>query len=409
MVATISARGGVEAALGYYGHLGRDDYYTRGAEPPGGWAGEGAARLSLAGPVTRSDFEAALKGIDPHTGAQLARLGGKSLNHAAGWDMTFSAPKSVSVLWALSDARDRPGIEQAQGVAVAAATSYLERTAAFARRGKGGAVREPTAGLLLARFDHHTSRELDPQLHTHVFVFNLAPRRDGTWGAIVSRELYKAQKQAGAVYRAALAAELERAGFRLERTTDSFRVAAIPRDVERAFSKRRQSIEAAAEAHGYQSPKGMELAALRTRQPKRDVSRERLFEGWRAEARALGFELSRADRRLGVREVDVRSALVSPDICRRAQQRQRSIRASRVSRARQAFGRCAVARSARRHARRRRRSLATRASREARIPGARSLVSAADIDADQANTEAVCVVPGFQVTEPPSNSARLTA
>ena len=226
--------------------------------------------------------------------------------------MTFSAPKSVSVLWALSDARDRPGIEQAQGVAVAAATSHLERTAAFARRGKGGAVREPTAGLLLARFDHHTSRELDPQLHTHVFVFNLAPRRDGTWGAIVSRELYKAQKQAGAVYRAALATELERAGFRLERTADSFRVAAIPRDVERAFSKRRQSIEAAAEAHGYQSAKGMELAALRTRQPKRDVSRERLFDAWRSEARALGFELSRADRQMGAREVDVRSAFVSP-------------------------------------------------------------------------------------------------
>ncbi len=311
MVATISARGGVEAALDYYGHLGRDDYYTRGAEPPGGWAGEGAARLSLVGPVTRSDFEAALKGVDPLTGAQLARPGGKSLNHAAGWDMTFSAPKSVSVLWALSDPRERPGIEQAQGAAVVAATRFLERTAAFARRGKGGAVREPTAGLLLAKFDHHTSRELDPQLHTHVFVFNLAPRRDGTWGAIVSRELYKAQKQAGAVYRAALAAELERAGYAIERTTDSFRMAAIPRDVERAFSKRRQSIEAAAEAHGYQSPKGMELAALRTRQPKRDVNHERLFEGWQSEARALGFELSRADR-LGVREVDLRSAVVSP-------------------------------------------------------------------------------------------------
>lgn len=308
MVASISARGGVAAALGYYGHLGRDDYYTRGGEPPpGGWLGEGATRLSLDGPVTRSDFEDALRGIDPMTGAQLARPGGKSQSHVAGWDVTFSAPKSVSVLWALSDAHDRPGIEQAQSGAVAAATSHLERTAAFARRGKGGSVREPAAGLLLARFDHHTSRELDPQLHTHVFVFNLAPRRDGTWGAIVSRDLYKAQKQAGAVYRAALAAELERAGYVVERTTDSFRVAAISRHVERAFSKRRQAIEAAAEAHGYRSPKGMELAALRTRQPKRDVSRERLFETWRAEAKSMGFELSRADR-LRVREVDARLA-----------------------------------------------------------------------------------------------------
>ena len=159
MVASISARGGVQAALGYYSHLGRDDYYTRSGEPPGGWAGEGAARLSLTGPVTRSDFEAALQGIDPKTGERLAHLGGRAQQHAAGWDMTFSAPKSVSVMWALSEPGARPAIERAQQMGVAAATKYLEQTAAWARRGKGGAVREQTAGLMMATFDHHTSRE----------------------------------------------------------------------------------------------------------------------------------------------------------------------------------------------------------------------------------------------------------
>jgi conjugative relaxase-like TrwC/TraI family protein len=74
---------------------------------------------------------------------------------------------------------------------------------------------------------------------------------------------------------------------------DRFRVAAIPRRVERAFSKRRQAIEAAAAQHGYRSPKGLELAALRTRRSKRDVSRDALFDAWRAEARELGFELAR--------------------------------------------------------------------------------------------------------------------
>lgn len=294
MVASISARGGVESALGYYEHLGQDDYYMRDGEPPGGWAGEGAVRLSLSGPVTRSDFEAALRGIDPKTGERLAALGGKNQNHAAGWDVTFSAPKSVSVQWALTEAGDRPAIERAHRVAVVAATAYLERTAAWARRGKGGAIREQTAGLLMARFDHHTSRDLDPQLHTHVFVLNLAPRKDGTWGAIVSRELYKAQKQAGAVYRQALAAELEREGHAVERSGDSFRMRAIPREIERSFSKRRQAIEAAAETHGYTSAKGMQLAALRTRRAKRDFHRDALFETWRAEARAHGFELRQA-------------------------------------------------------------------------------------------------------------------
>jgi conjugative relaxase-like TrwC/TraI family protein len=293
VVASISARGGVQAALRYYAHLGQDDYYLQDGEPPGGWAGEGAARLSLAGPVTKSEFEAALKGIDPKTGERLAALGGRVQDHAAGWDMTFSAPKSVSILWALSEAPDRRAIESAHRAAVTTATRYLEQMAAWARRGKGGAIREPTAGLLMATFDHHTSRELDPQLHSHVFIFNLAPRKDGTWGAIVSRELYKAQKRAGAVYRSALAREVEHAGYAVERSADSFRVAAIPHHVERAFSKRRQAIEAAATEHGYRSPRGMELAALRTRRTKRDVDRDALFDAWRAEARGLGFELSR--------------------------------------------------------------------------------------------------------------------
>lgn len=316
MVASISARGGVQAALGYYSHLGRDDYYTRGGEPPGGWAGEGAARLSLAGPVTRSDFEAALQGIDPKTGERLAHLGGRAQQHAAGWDMTFSAPKSVSVLWALSEPENRPAIEHAQQISVAAATTHLEQSAAWARRGKGGALREQTAGLLMANFDHHTSRELDPQLHTHVFVFNLAPRKDGTWGAIVSRELYKAQMAAGAVYREALAQELERAGHPIQRLAGSFSVSSIPLTIERAFSKRREAIKAAAAVHGYRTPKGMEQAALRTRQAKRSVGRDALFDQWRTEARQLGIQLGIELKRDHVRQINLllseRSPAMSP-------------------------------------------------------------------------------------------------
>ncbi|WP_316193021.1 MobF family relaxase [Bradyrhizobium sp. SZCCHNRI1029] len=294
MVASISARGNAASASRYYGHLQRDDYYSRDGEPPGRWAGKGAERLSLDGPVTQTEFDAALRGIDPKTGERLAQLGGRGRDHAAGWDMTFSAPKSVSVLWALSEAPERQMIAQAHWSAVLAATAQLEATAGWARRGRGGASREQTAGLLMAQFDHHTSRESDPQLHTHTFIFNLAPRRDGSWGAIVSRELYKAQKQAGAIYRQAMALELERQGIRLERQKDTFRVAAIPRHVERAFSKRRQAIEEAAKAHGYSTAKGMELATLRTRRPKRDAKLSELTNHWQAEAKALGFDLSRS-------------------------------------------------------------------------------------------------------------------
>src|ERR1700730_14639353 len=118
MVASISARGGAQAALAYYDHLGRDDYYARGGEPPGRWAGAGAERLSLAGPVTHAEFAAALGGLDPKTGERLVRHGGRAGEHAAGWDRTFSPPKSVSVLWALSDEPDRLAVEQAHRSAV---------------------------------------------------------------------------------------------------------------------------------------------------------------------------------------------------------------------------------------------------------------------------------------------------
>jgi conjugative relaxase-like TrwC/TraI family protein len=299
MVASISARGNAASALRYYDHLQRDDYYSRDGEPPGRWAGRGAERLSLAGPATHAEFDAALQGIDPKTGERLAQIGGRGREHSAGWDMTFSAPKSVSVLWALSDTHDREAIEQAHRSAVLAATAHLEGTAGWARRGRGGATRERTAGLLMAQFDHHTSRESDPQLHTHAFIFNLAPRRDGTWGAIVSRDLYRAQKQAGATYRRVLASELERQGIRLERQTNTFRVAAIPRHIERAFSKRRLAIEEAARVHGYSTPKGMELATLRTRRPKRDTRLGDLIKHWQAEAKVLGFELGQSRQHSG--------------------------------------------------------------------------------------------------------------
>tara|TARA_R100000908_G_scaffold63927_1_gene46195 strand:+ start:9772 stop:10866 length:1095 start_codon:yes stop_codon:yes gene_type:complete len=293
MVASISARKSVGAAVSYFKHMAQDEYYTgKGeaeAEADGEWDGRGAERLALEGPVSKADFEAALNGIDPKTGERLTQTG---KSHAPGWDMTLSAPKSVSVMWALSAPADRKTIDAAHRQAVHAATTHLEDHHAFTRRGKGGAIREPVAGLTIARFHHHTSRDLDPQLHTHAFIFNTAPRRDGTWGSLVSRDLYKAQKEVGAVYREHLANRLERGGHAVERYGTGFRLKANPRDIERAFSKRRQAIEQAADTYGYRTPKGMELAALRTRQAKRPRERTALFQAWQAEARTLGFDLA---------------------------------------------------------------------------------------------------------------------
>ncbi|MEL6693909.1 MAG: MobF family relaxase [Pseudomonadota bacterium] len=291
MVASISARKSVGAAVAYFKHMAQDEYYMKEdeAEAESDWDGRGSERLALDGDVSRKDFEALLSGFDPKTAEPLVQTSNKS--HAPGWDMTYSAPKSVSVLWALSPPEARTKIEAAHRWAVSVATEHLEDNHAFTRRGKGGAIREPVAGLTIARFHHHTSRDLDPQLHTHAFIFNVAPRQDGTWGTLVSRELYKAQKETGTVYRNHLANALERDGYTVDRQGSSFRMRAIPHHIERAFSKRRQAIEEAAKAHGYRTPKGMELAALRTRQTKRPRERAALFQAWTKEARALGFKL----------------------------------------------------------------------------------------------------------------------
>ena len=291
MVASISVRKSVAAAAAYYQHMGKDDYYAREGEAPGRWEGRAAERLSLEGSVAKSDFEAALEGLDPRTGERLILANG--IAHTAGWDMTFSAPKSASVLWALSNENQRMFIETAHQKAVNKALNHLENNHAWARRGRRGSIKERTAGLLVAAFDHHTSRDLDPQLHTHAFIFNLAPRHDGSWGAIVGRELYLAQKEAGSMYRAEFANGLERSGVGITREAESFRVTAIPRDVERAFSKRREAIENAAETYGYSSAKGMEMAALRTRKPKQEMNREALLNMWREEAKTLGFDLAK--------------------------------------------------------------------------------------------------------------------
>ncbi|WP_339865037.1 MobF family relaxase [Paremcibacter congregatus] len=299
MTASLSARGNASAALGYYAHLAHDspaqgrDYYLNADAAPGRWMGHGAERLSLSGPVTESDFRAALTGHDPRGGARLVQKGGAARHHAAGWDMTFSAPKSVSVLWALSDEAARAPLEAAQQSAARAAARWLEDHAGWCRRGQGGARREPTAGLLIAQFDHETSRDRDPQLHTHSFIFNQAPRRDSTWGAIVSRDLYKAQRHADAIYQAHLGRELEKLGHKIQRHEKGFRVAIIPRHIERAFSKRQQAIDRALRDQGPVTAKQRELAALKTRNPKAPMDRESQFQAWRVEAKALGFELQR--------------------------------------------------------------------------------------------------------------------
>ncbi len=220
---------------------GVEDYYTARGEVPGRWVGSGAPDVGLGGRVADADLHAVLSGVDPVSGRVLAGCG----RRVPGFDATFSAPKSVSLLYALGDIETRAAAVAAHEAAVDAALGYLERHAAKGRRGHGGIVQVETGGFVAAAFRHRTSRLGDPQLHTHVLIANMAKGVDGQWGALDGRLLYLHKRTAGYLYQAQLRANLVR-GLGVEWSPvrkGMAELAGIPQAVLRAFSRRRAEIE----------------------------------------------------------------------------------------------------------------------------------------------------------------------
>ncbi len=286
---SISARGNAQAAAKYYEHLSTDptareleDYYSQDAG--GVFLGAGASALGLSGPVTRENFEDLAQGLTP-----LGEVRGAGASHRAGWDLTLNAPKSVGVLFATADPETRQKIEAAHDRAVERALEFMEAHAAFGRRGSGGEIHEKV-GLVAAVYRHGTSREQDPQLHSHAMVFNVAPRVDGTVGALESKYFYEWKMAGGAAYRSELAQGLKKLGFEVERDGKSFCVSGVPKELCSEFSKRRQQIERALSEHGAKGARASEIAALDTRKAKEHVDRETLLRTWQQTAREIAPE-----------------------------------------------------------------------------------------------------------------------
>jgi conjugative relaxase-like TrwC/TraI family protein len=182
-----------------------------GIEAAGEWMGRGTAELDLAGIVRAPDLEAVLSGEDPATGQVLGT--GRSQVRVAGFDMTFSAPKSVSLLHALGDPDVTDAVAAGHRSAVGAALSYVERHALAVRRSSLGAPRTiPTTveGVAAAGFVHRMSRALDPHLHTHVVVANLGRGPEGRWSALDGRGVYAHASATDALYHCHLRHELTR-------------------------------------------------------------------------------------------------------------------------------------------------------------------------------------------------------
>lgn len=310
MVATLSKLTDAGAAAQYY--EAGDDYYTQGGKAPSHWHGRGAEALGLDGEVAPDTFTAMLDGRLPdRTVLGTTRHGIRE--HKPGWDLTLSAPKSVSVLALV--AGDRRLLD-AQDRAARITFDYAERHAAVTRIRDGDAVeRVATDNLVIAAFPHVTARATDdvpaPQVHTHGVVFNMTMGADGKWRSVESRDLYRLQKELGGIYHQALAAEIIPLGYTVTFNEDgTFEVDGVPLNVRQGFSGRSAQIEAALDARGHTrataTPAQKAVAALDTRAPKEKVDQRALVGAWRTQADALGF--TQDVRRTLVADAEARAA-----------------------------------------------------------------------------------------------------
>jgi conjugative relaxase-like TrwC/TraI family protein len=280
------------AAASATSYFSREDYYLEGTELAGNsrWCGKGAEELGLSGPVREEEFRALCRGEelsgnvivsprvirDKETGELVAM-------RRAGNDCTFSAPKSVSIAYAA-------GVKEMKEAHDAAVLSVLDHV-----EGHYSLYRSPEGfrqgGMVAAKFDHATSRNVDPQLHSHVFVVNAVRTGEGSWRANQPRAIFEDQKSLGLWYRQELAHELTKRGFEVaiqDRSQMYIELKGIdPRLVEH-FSSRRQAIERQVEKWqaeglfaGVPHARLYEMAALESRDPKRAISKEeveRTFE-----------------------------------------------------------------------------------------------------------------------------------
>jgi conjugative relaxase-like TrwC/TraI family protein len=282
---SVSSVGSAGGAANYFS---KDDYYVGdGPAELSEWAGKGAEALGLKGPVSKEDFEKVLDGKLPD--GTIVNGNEKRRN---GLDMTFSMPKSASLLAQLGGDKR---ILEAQIAAVKATMSYAEQQLAEARDYNRNNKGEPvgTGKLVYALFQHDTSRALDPQNHTHAVIANLTQDKDGKWKALHNDELWKNNSVLGSIYNAALRTNLEKLGYETKITGKhgQFEIVGVERNVIEAFSRRSQQIDAKARELGVSTPQGRDAVVVNTRDPKLNPGdKEALRAEWAERAKGLGFD-----------------------------------------------------------------------------------------------------------------------
>lgn len=296
------------AAVHYYEH---DDYYakeTNEHKELSEWYGKGAQKLKLEGKVEKEEFKKVLEGELPN-GVELGRQENGERVHAPGIDLTFSAPKSVSIL---AEVYGDKRINEAHDQAVKSVLAYIEKNLAYTRKTADGKTYYDKADNILASlFEHNTSRNLDPQLHTHCILANAIRREDGEWRSAYFGEVFENKLLLGMMYRSELAHSLTELGYTVERTHEDgrFEVKEVPQEIIQTFSSRREEIKAALEEYEYVNAKTAANATLITRQAKTELPKEVLIEKWQETLNSHGFNLEEQKEKVAKEREELRAEL----------------------------------------------------------------------------------------------------
>lgn len=269
----------------------QDNYY---AKQTGEWQGKGAEELGLTGEVQKEDFESLINGKAPDGSFQIQN-GGEGQNHRAGVDITFSGGKTISIVSeVLGDTRVREAHEKA----VSEALRYVEQNFSQARQTQDGITEKvDTGNLVIAKFQHDTSRELDPQIHTHAVLINATQRPDGQWRALSNEEIFQNKMLIGQIYRNELAANLKELGYSIQSDSKGlFEIQGIDQKVLDHFSQRSEQIDAKVkelkESGLYPNAdpqKLREIATLGSRIAKKDVDMNVVRESWQERLQEQGY------------------------------------------------------------------------------------------------------------------------
>jgi len=297
------------ADSGYYKSEG---YYMAGTDKQQAnakYIGQAAKEAGLIGRVDDDTFAKLLDGTTPD-GNRIGKMRDGEWVHRPGLDMTFSAPKSVSIAALVGDDQL---IRAAHEAAVTTALDYVEKHVAQSRRYSNGRMEAFIGSKLIGgAFMHDTSRALDPHLHTHAVIANMALGPDGKYRALLNDEVFKNKLVIGQLYRNELANTLEAAGYDVVRDqkTGFFEIANVSKDVMTLFSTRRQEIEQALEERNL-APTAVNshLAALATRATKAPIERGELDKAWKDEAQSVGFKYQQPERAAQLIQEDPKASL----------------------------------------------------------------------------------------------------